>query len=456
MPRAPWSRSLFVLTAMQAGACAEDSSFLVRWRLGRDSDSVTALRAVNQCTELGIVKIRVTTRDAAEAIVDEREFTCFPPGFDDPDTFAPGPEVGPGTYTIQVTALSRLGHPFYAIDEGDGSTGGEGGESTGDPGSSSSSSSGEGLIAPPEEREIVAFDTQEVVVAATGEGQKVDFSIVGVPECDDGVDNDHDGTTDLADISCRGSRLGVEAIDTAALQITLLPRLLGDNPHATCAGLGIRSFLVDVAGPTGVQRALPCSDLSQTFSTDLAPGDYTLSLSALGFLNEPLATLAVPAEAAAFSLAPSAFLSHVIPAEVTIPSFIDPIEAEFGFSAAYELASGDFTGACDPDGLLIDRVRATLLDQDGAAIAAATLVEAPPLPAAALDGATLPCIALKRTRWVTPLIWDDAPGGYTAVSVVVDAFKAGSDVPCFSNADAPEPAAPNVSFTIPLLRRDCG
>ena len=455
MPRAPWSRTLFVLTAMQAGACAEDSSFLVRWKLGRDSDDVTALRAVNQCTELGIVKIRVTTRDAAETIVDEREFTCFPPGFDDPDTFAPGPEVGPGTYTVQVTALSRLGHPFYAIDEGGSSTGDEGGSSTGAT-DTGGSSGGEGQVAPPEEREIVAFDTQEVVIAAAGEGQKVDFKIVGVPECDDGVDNDHDGTTDLADISCRGSRLGIEKNDAAALQITLLPRLLGDNPHATCAGLGIRSFLVDVAGPTAVQRPLPCNDLSQTFSTDLAPGDYTLSLSALGFMNEPRATLSVPADVAAFSLAPSAFLSHVFPADVTIPSFNDPIEAGFGFSLAYELASGDFTGDCDPDGLLVDRVLVTLRDQDGAAIAAATLAEAPPLPAVVLDGATLPCDALKRTRWVVPLTWDDAPGEVREVSVAVEAFKAGSDVPCFSNTDAPEPAAPNVSFTIPLPRRDCG
>lgn len=439
---------------MQAGACAEDSSFVVRWRLGRDQGSVVALRAVNQCTELGIVKIRVTTRDAAESIVDEREFTCFPPDFDDPDTFAPGPEVAPGTYTVQVTALSRLGHPFYAIDEGGSSSGG-GGESTGD-GDTSGSGSSDGLITPPEEQEIVAYDTQEVVVAETGEGKKVDFKIIGVPECDDGVDNDHDGTTDLADISCRGSRGGIEKNDTAAVQITLLPRLLGGNPHATCAGLGIRSFLVDFAGPTAVQRPLPCNDLSQTFSADLAPGDYTLSLSALGFMNEPRATLPVPAEVAAFSLAPSAFLSHVISADVTIPTFNDPIEAGFGFSLAYELASGDFTGDCDPDGLPVDQVKVTLLDQDGAAISTATLAEAPPLPAVVLDGATMPCEALKRTRWVAPLTWDDTSGDYIAVSVQVEAFKAGSDVPCFSNADVPEPAAPNVSFTIPLPRRDCG
>lgn len=437
--------ALVLAFAAQAGACTEAPSFQVRWKLHAytelpvDAKDAPKLISVAQCTEFGISKIRMTTRrcgatctDGPPEVVDEREFTCFPPGFEDPDAHAPGPEAGPGLYTVTLAALGRRGTNFCAIPE--------------DTGGMTDDVDAPGC-------EVIASAAREVTIRETGEGQKIDdMVIVAVPQCDDGVDNDHDGATDLADPSCRGERGGSEFGDVSAAQLTVRARLLGDNPNATCAGLGLRSLKLALAGPTALERVFACTTTAQTITSDLMPGTYTVSVTGIGQNGAELATAGLAPEVSGFELYPSDFRTLDIAADFDIPSFHDPIVA--GFSASFEVVPqpGEIAvTSCTPSGkLVLDRVRLTILDQDMQPVPNAKLID----PASPLDGVqTIPCKKnFTRALPVEPLTWGDAPMAYRALYVRAEVLPVGGDTPCFGNADAPAPAAPNVSFPITLPR----
>ncbi|MDC0675090.1 hypothetical protein [Nannocystis radixulma] len=433
------------LASVAAAGCAEDPSFQVRWRLHPFTDEeVTSkdaepLVSVDQCTELGIGHVRLTTRDGAGTVVDERQFACFPRAFSDPEALMPGPQVGPGNYSVTLTALGRRDVPFCAdepVVEADTDT------------------DGEGFV--PECSEVIAADAQEVVVRETGEGKPVPgFVIVGAPECSDGVDNDRDGFTDLADPSCDGDRRGVEVGTSAGAQIIVRPELMSGNPSAYCAGMGIAEIELDIAGPTATKRRFPCTTTSQTFSESLDPGDYQLAVTGIGYDGKPIAVPTLDPAVASFNLVPEGFRSLDVVADFTIASFLAPIEAGFSFSLAYIAAPGDMAlTTCTPGqgNLVLDRARITVLDADLQVVPTATLRDGanPPI---VLDGVTtVACEELGKIRDVQPLVWDDAPMAHEELYLRVEAFAAGSDTPCFGNPDDPALAAPNASLALKLPR----
>lgn len=429
--------------AAQAGACTEAPSFQVRWKLLAHRDAAVdpaaapPLTSVAQCTELGISRVRVTTRlcdaecGADSQVVDERDFLCFPLEFEDPDAHAPGPRVGPGRYTVTLAALGRRGINFCDLPDTDGD---DDDASTCD---------------------VVASAAREVTIRETGEGQRIDdLVIVGVPECDDGVDNDLDGASDLADPSCRGDRGGSEFGDVSAAQVTVRPRLLGDNPNATCAGLGLRDIRLDLAGPTPLARLFDCTTTAQTISSDLAPGNYTVAITGVGFDGADRAIIQLPPELASFELFASDFRNLELDADFDIASFLEPIVAGFAVSLEVQTApDAPPETSCNPGGgaLALDRVRLTILDQDKNPVPTAALVDGG--GAIPLDGSqTVPCADFLKIRTVEPLVWDDAPMAYQALYVRAELLPVGAETPCFGNADAPAPAAPNASFPILLPR----
>lgn len=430
----PRSRLLPLLALAAAAGCAEDPSFSVRWRLGRSEASVEELTSVVQCTELGISRVRLTTRNDAGTVVDEREFACFLPEFEDRSALAPGPEVGPGTYAVTVTAIGHRGLPYT------------------DPNATPAADSTGGDA---DEPDVIAFDAHEVTIQQTGENKKLtNFAIVGPTECDDGVDNDRDGSVDLADSSCRGTPAGSEFGDFSTAQVTVRPRLLGDNPHATCGGLGLEAMRIALAGPTPIERDFACGTTARTITEDLSPGTYTLSVTGTGAGGVDRAIPSLDPAIAVFDLKPAQFRVVDVAADFTIPSFLDEISAGFGFSLEYETGPDTLAvTSCEPAGpaLVLERVRVVLLDEAMAPIPDATLYDGDmPIP---LDGATtVPCGEMLATRFVDPLTWDDVAPAHEAVYVQVEAFPAGSDTACWGNTDAPEPAAPNTSFSM-LLRR---
>ncbi|MCY1004989.1 hypothetical protein OV079_05260 [Nannocystis pusilla] len=87
------------LATVAAAGCAEDPSFAVRWRLQPldqvEVSEAAELVSVDQCTELGISRIRVSTRDGGNALLDEREFPCFPAGSETLTPARRGPRSAP-------------------------------------------------------------------------------------------------------------------------------------------------------------------------------------------------------------------------------------------------------------------------------------------------------------------------------------------------------------------------
>lgn len=442
-----------VLLLALTGGCSEDPSFSVRWRLHPYTETeptdAKPLISVDQCTELGISQIRVTTRNAVGDVVDEREFPCFPRGFDDEDAVAPGPAVGPGTYSVILTALGRRGIPFCNDPE----EGGTGDDGTTDTGTTTDTGGTDDV---PACKEVVASDAKEVVVRETGENTRHDdFIIVGVPQCRDGVDNDRDGYSDLADPSCKGDRDGSEVGEGAGVQVIVRPQLMSGTASATCIGLGLRDIELAISGPMSLTRRFPCTTTAQTFTEDVVPGDYTLAVSGIGYDGAVIAAITLDPATAAFTLAPNDFRTIDLPADFTIASFDEKIEAGFAFSLEYAPSPDSFpVASCTPveGGLILDRLAITLLDADQQLIPTATLANGD-LPAIVLDGTTtIPCSELLKVRTVEPLTWDDIAPGYEAVSVRVEAFPGGSNTPCYGNTDAPTPAAPNASFVMTLPR----
>lgn len=427
------------LATVAAAGCAEDPSFQVRWRLQpldqAEAGEAVELVSVNQCTELGISRIRVSTRDGGNALLDEREFPCFPAGFEDRDARAPGPEVGAGTYSVTVTALGRRDVQFCA-DEPSGVVDTDVSE------------------VDTACKKVLASTAQDVVIGAAGEGKPLDVVIVGAPQCSDGIDNDRDGYTDLADPSCAGDRAGLEVGDSAGAQLVVRPDLMSGNPSASCGGLGLTDIEVVIDGPTATKLRFPCTTTAQTFTQSLDPGDYTLSVAGLGANGKPLAVPALDADVTSFTLAPEGFQSVDLLADFTIASFLAPIEAGFSFSLA--LLSGPdelpFTTCTPEPGLVIDRARITVLDADLQVVPTASLRDGqnPPI---VLDGVTtVPCDVLGKIRDIEPLVWDDAPMAHEELYLRIEAYAAGSDVPCYGNGDDPTPAAPNASLAIELPR----
>lgn len=406
--------------ALATSACAEQPSFWVRWELARAGEGAEAKRveSVDQCTELGISRVRITTLEGG-AVVDERDYPCFPEGY--PELPAPGPELGAGTYTVQVTALSRRGVPFTVtvIDD----------------------------ITKEETVENTAFAIETITVSNAGKRPEIDFPIFGVAECDDGVDNDLDGYSDLADPSCE-SRDDVERGDQSVAQVTVRPRLLGDNPAASCGGLGLSRFVVELVGAETYSHAFECGAPSEVFSAVIPPGDYEARVLGQDFQGETRAIVELPGEPDIAVRADTEYVAAIFDVDFTLASFVEPIEAGFNFSLEYGDDASAVT-ACSFGALQLGAVRITPLA--GGEPTTVTLFDD---AQEVLDGeATIDCGALTSIRTAAPLTWGE--GGVEDLALRVEAFSADDAAlaePCFANTEEPFPLAPNATVGIRVPR----
>ena len=432
MPRAPLLTAVAALAL--APACAEDSSFVLRWQVGRTAaDADLPLVSIRQCSDLGLSYVRVTTVDSEQSIVDTRDFPCFPDEFGEPDGAAPGPELGAGVYSVSVVGLTRRAQtrPDPADDD-----------------------------------LLLARDNATVTVETRGEGQLVSsFRLVGIDECHDGVDNDRDGAVDLADAPCREGQVR-EDLDLSGALFTFRATLLGgDNPHVSCAGLDLEGFRVTLDGDVAGARTIPCTTTPQSFSADLPEGEHTWSVEGIGRDGDVVTQAFTGAES--FVVAKTDFVLVPIEVDFSIasflaqPAFTDPLS----FSVEYAPYPGAPLGRpCDPAGydnvgdLVLGTARVTLL-ADGEPAADITLGDAPfPITDA--------CSFFDGIRTIAALAWSSDPAlGAADYSLQIEAWAQGEgpgDEPCFSNAPRegsaarPEPLAPNISIAVavPRLRSD--
>ncbi len=431
MARAPLLLSVAALTL--ATACAEDSSFVLRWQVGRTAaEADRILRSVRQCSELGITFVRVVTLTNDGTEVDRREFPCFPDEFEDDDGAAPGPELAAGDYYVTVLGLTRRGLTRPDPNPED----------------------------PNDPDPVLARDGQKVTVRTKGEGVLVDgFNLIGADECNDGIDNDRDGSVDLADPPCREGKL-TEDQDLSGALFTFAATLLGgDNPHATCSGLGLTSFRVTLDGDVAGARTIPCTTTLQSFSADLAPGDHSWVVEGLNLAGEPVTEALTDPDSATFTIGQTGFALVPIAVDFSIASFLaePPFQGPLEFSIQYlPYPDAPLPRPCDPAGLdlgelVLGTTRVTLR-ADGQ-IADQVTLDALPFPVETM------CTAFNPPRTTSDLIWSTMTGA-AEYELQVEAWAAGDDpmtqAPCFSNAAAPEQLAPNISLAlaVPRVRSD--
>jgi hypothetical protein len=406
-----------------ATACAEDPSFVLRWRVGRDAAAAESdLVSVRQCSELGISRVRITTATkGTNELVDSREYPCFPDEFSDPDGAVGGPEVGPGEYDVTITALTRR------------------------------------------DVERPSPDKQQVTVKASGEGQLItSHRLLSVGECEDGIDNDRDGGTDNGDLACRQGQPR-ESLDNNATIFTFQATLLGGNPVATCAGLGISQLRVTLDGDTKGAQTIPCTTILQSFSAYLPPGDHSWSVAGLDQKGTAVTDEITGADAD-FSVSEQGYAFVEIAVDLDLASFPDPFNDPLRFSVEYEpYPNAPVNRPCDASGLdlgvlTLGATRLTLLDEAGKSVATVTLADAP-MGADAdfpIDGL---CVDFDRVRTTSPLMWSDT-AGQRDYSLVIETWAAADDPmtakPCFSNAAAPVRLAPGISpaIVVPRTRSD--
>jgi hypothetical protein len=431
MARAPLLLSVAALTL--ATACAEDSSFVLRWQVGRTAaEADQMLRSVRQCSELGLGFVRVVTLTEDGTEVDRREFPCFPDEFAQDDGAAPGPELAAGDYYVTVLGLTRRGLTRPDPNPED----------------------------PKDPNPVLARDGQKVTVHSKGEGVLVnDLHLIGADECNDGIDNDRDGSVDLSDPPCREGK-ATEDQDLSGALFTFAATLLGgDNPRATCSHLGLASFRLTLDGDLAGARTIPCTTTVQSFSADLSPGEHSWVVEGLDLAGTAVTKPLTDPDSATFTIGQTDFTLVPIAVDFAIDSFLaEPaFQGPLEFSVQYlSYPDAPLTRPCDPAGLdlgelVLGTTRITLL-ADGKLADQVTL-DAMPFPVEEM------CTEFDRIRYTSDLIWS-ALSGASRYELQVEAWAAGDDpqtqAPCFSNAATPEPLAPNISLAlaVPRVRSD--
>ncbi len=411
-----------------ATACAEDPSFVMRWQVGRDAaDAEKTLLSVRQCSELGISSVRITTVDRSDqSEVDSREYPCFPDAFDNPDGTVAGPQVGAGEYDVTIVGLTRRGLTRVG-DDG-----------------------------------VLGRDERKVVVQDSGEGQRVtSFRIADIPECYDGVDNDRDGGVDNGDLACRQGQPR-EGLDNTATLFTLQATLLGGNPNATCAGLGLVGLSVILDGDTAGAQQIPCTTVLQSFSAYLPPGAHTWAIQGVGPGGVPV-TETITGDTSNFTISELGFGFVTIAIDLSIERLLAPFLVPLQFSIEYEpypgtpidRSCGDVSAA-DLGTLELGVTVLTLRDGSGTAVDTVMLADAE-----MDDDAQFPieaaCEEFSRARITSPIEWSGAANQDAySLSIETWALMDDGEGPCYSNAQAPMQLAPGISpsISVPRARTD--
>lgn len=379
---ARWAAGALTLALpLVVGGCSEPASFDLSWRL---VDALTEpamappLTSVEQCAQVGVSKIRVTTflgDVCTGVIVAEQEFPCF--------SDALGPPLEVGDYTLLVEGLRRTGEPWSCHYD----------ECNPDP------------LGPPPST-CVARTTAELSVSESGTLPELDVVLLSPPECDDGIDNDRDGRVDDRDPACILNAAGSESADASVTLFQTSVSFL-DSPAIEPFNVGVDALLLEVSDEQLTVVADYQLDLTQwpyrlpLLSRALDPGSYEFSITAVGAglvpLTQPFTqAFVVEEDEAAFVLGNFAF---------TDDRFLEPIIQPIAFTTNLLLSPGATTGpSCDLGGYVgvppnqeirsLDRLWVRVTDGSQA-----------------LDAATLGLTGFAATGPIMPV---DEPGGWVS------------------------------------------
>jgi hypothetical protein len=337
--------------------CSEPPSFELGWKLAdaatiMSEDSAAALSTVEQCSQVGVAKIRVTTMlgDACTgSVVDTREYPCFPEALP-----VEGPTLEPGEYTLLVQGLRRTGEAWACEQDS--------------------------CVPDPAAPACVARATTELTVV---EGSVPSLAVVllSPPECDDGVDNDHDGRVDGRDPACILDVAGAEDADASVTIVQAAVTFL-DSPAIKPFNVGVDALLLEVDGELLAVIADNELDLTQwpyrlpILARGLEPGAYEFSITAVdGALvprTEPITLpFEVPEDQGGYIVGQFDFSEDL---------FLEPIVEPIAFSTSLLLSPQALSGpSCalggfvDNQQIMLERVWVRVTDANDQALDAATL-----------------------------------------------------------------------------------
>lgn len=347
--------------------CSEPPSFELRWKLA-DAEGAATLETVEQCSRVGVSKVRVTTLLGGDdvctgTVVDAREYPCF-----SSDLSVEGPTLEPGEYTLLVQGLRRTGEPWYCqLDDPMVAT--VDGEDT------------LVCVPDPEAEPCIARATTKVIVAE-GSLPSLEVDLLSPPECDDGIDNDRDGRVDSRDPACILDVTGPEAADASVTVFQTSVSFL-DSAAVKPFNVGVDALVLEVSGEPLAVIADYELDLTQwpyrlpLLAQGLDPGSYEFSITAVDAGLVPLTQaftlpFMVDEDQAAFVLGQFDF---------TDDRFLEPIVQPISFSASLLLSPGASTGpSCELGGhtadnqpIMIERVWVQVTDDANQTLDAATL-----------------------------------------------------------------------------------
>jgi hypothetical protein len=387
--------------ALVLAGCGQPPGFELRWRIAdanaSDSELSKAppLETVKQCSDVGIFWVRVTAKlGEAEVWVDE--FPCS----SSIESGVEAPPLEPGEYTLEVQGLRRNGEP-WAFDS---------------------------------EAGVPRIAYGETTVTVTeGDPPIVDAFLRAPPGCDDGIDNDLDGTVDNQDPGCEvETPAGYgESNDADLTLFTLAVSFLG-SPAVRPDNVGVNSIRLEVDGELLAEVPEYELDFSQwEFRLPIAVGEYTegtLSVTAIGDVGP----VTVP-QTLEFSMQSVPYTVFDFGSEM----FLEPIVEPVGLV---------FEPGCSPGGaLILETMRIRIADEDGLVPPGLVLMKGP-LPLETTDAGG---------GWIrfdcpsAPVLSNELPWG----RYFVEAQAVLAGVPCFETPEAVELAPqPFSAQTIPLER----
>lgn len=442
MRQSVFSVAAAALVAVATTGCEEPPSYRLRWAVGGKT-----LSSASDCSDVGILNVRVTTIDLLGRTIARETFPCFGEDFEDPTATAPGASIEPGPYAIEVRGLSRNDTLWTDEEELDRQI-------------FDASVDGRDYLAdqryqlcrptpPPDfplpdkvvdvfacQPEDLSCDCAELTVPEEGLPILDSFNIDAPPECLDGLDNDNDGLVDRKDAACAGGRIDLpESAEFSQVNLRIAVTFFRNNPSVECAstfqqvGAHRAALLLD-----GEEYALvSCGGLPFESSPALEGGEHTLTVGLRDIDGNDVAT-------------PKSFTINVDPivggafelvADFAVEDFFEPIVDEGRYSVQFVGHPDQEARGCGTENdslrpeqgnLVLPTIRARVLDGRGDSIP--TVVQDGGIP---LDGMTeFECPT--DAPFTETLSWGD-------YVIEVEALSEQGEV-CYSNVGSGTPLAP--------------
>ena len=461
MRQSVFSVAAAALVAVATTGCEEPPSYRLRWAVGGKT-----LSSPSDCSDVGILNVRVTTIDVLGRPIARDTFPCFGEDFEDPTATAPGAAVDPGQYAIEVRGVSRNETVWFDQEEldrqiFDAET--EGFDYQGSqryqicrpptpPGFPIPDKANDLFACRPED---LSCDCAELTVPEEGLPILDSFNIEPPPECLDGLDNDGDGLVDRKDAACVGGRIDLpESAEFAQANLRVAVTFFSGNPSAVCNDMAqAADFSRAVLDIDGEQFAsVSCGGLPFELAPALEGGEHTLTVSLRDGAGNDVATPKEftvevdPITGGAFELA----------ADFAQNDFFEPIRGLAEFTVSYVGSDDQLARQCSPTDpeqgtLAITDLRVRVVDGRGGPIPTVQSGDVNPVP---FDG-TIDFACEPAGFSTETLDWGD-------YAVEVEALSADGEV-CYSNVGSGTPLAPtsNATVTPPRVRpvpdscRDC-